>query len=46
MATAIGNRERLATTDTDGERAVQRLDDGDLPLAEIRDADKASRSGS
>jgi hypothetical protein len=44
MAAAVGNREQLTATDTDRERAVRCLDDGDLPLAEILDADKASRS--
>jgi len=45
MAAAVGNRERLAATETDGERAVRCLDDGDLPFVEILDADKTSRSG-
>jgi hypothetical protein len=46
MATAVGNRERLTTTDTDRERAMRRLDDSDLSLAEIIDADKSNRSAS
>lgn len=45
MAAAVGNRERLTSTEADSERAVWCLDDGDLPFAEILDADQASGSG-
>jgi hypothetical protein len=44
VAAAVGDRERLTCTDADRERAVRGLDDGDLSLAEIVDADKASGS--
>jgi aryl-alcohol dehydrogenase-like predicted oxidoreductase len=36
----------LTITDADRERAMRCLDDGDLSLVEIIDADKASRSSS
>src|SRR5207244_3748584 len=40
VAAAVGYCERLAATQTDGERAMRRLDDGDLTFAEIVNAYK------
>jgi hypothetical protein len=45
MAASVGNGERLTAADADRECTVWCLDDGDLLLAEILDADKASRTG-